>query len=420
LVVLFISHVEVCPVAVPALDRIDLMEDAWEKGVPHDQMERLRREAPVCWHPVPDDSGFWAITRHADIKALSRDGITYSTERGTAFHRDQEQQFIEVARMMLLNMDPPKQTRYRRLVSNAFTPRRIAGLIETIERRAGDIADTVRDKGGDVEFVADIAEIVPLQMICDMLGVPERDCHLIFDWSNRMVGFQDPDFRTTPEDGEVAAAQIFAYCDELVKERRKDPRDDIISVLVHGEVEGDRLSAEEIDAFFVLLCVAGNETTRNLISHSMLALIEHPDAYAELARNIDDAELWRSATEEFLRWGSTIHSFRRTVTRDVELHGQKISAGDKVVLYYMSANRDETVFDDPYAFDIHRNPNDHVAFGGGGPHFCLGANLARAEITATIRALLRRYPRAELAGPYRRMRSDFINGIKHMPVSFAL
>jgi cholest-4-en-3-one 26-monooxygenase len=317
-------------------------------------------------------------------------------------------------------MDPPKQTRYRRLVSAGFTPRTIDALRDTVQRRAEKIADSVLDRGGEVEFVTDVAEYLPLQMICDLVGVPEEDHHLIFEWSNRMVGFQDPDFRTTAEDGEIAAAEIFGYCDALVDDRRKNPRDDILTALVQAEVDGDRLSREEIDSFFVILCVAGNETTRNLIAHAMNALIERPDTYRELRAEVADDGLWRSATEEFLRWGSSIHNFRRTATRDTELRGQPIAAGEKVVTFYMSANHDEDVFPDPYTFDIRRTPNDHVTFGGGGPHFCLGANLARLQIRCMIRELLRRFPSAEHAGPVRRMRSDFINGIKHMPVSFTL
>jgi cholest-4-en-3-one 26-monooxygenase len=402
--------------ATTSLDTIDLLEHTWERAVPHRQFERLRREAPVFWHEVPDDTGFWAVTKYHDVKAISRDTHTWSTEIGTTFLRTQTPEFIEVASLMLLNMDPPKQTRYRKLVSAGFTPRMIAKLAGTIQRRCEEIARDARDKGGEVEFVTDVAECIPLQMICDMLGVPEEDHHLIFSWSNRMVGMQDPDFRNTPEDGELAAAEIFAYCDGLVDDRRARPRDDILSVLVHAEIDGDRLSREEIDAFFVLLCVAGNETTRNLISHAMLALIEHPASYRELVDGIGDDGLWRTATEEFLRWGSSIHNFRRTATRDTEIRGQRIGAGDKVVTFYMSANHDEEVFPDPYVFDIRRTPNDHVTFGGGGPHFCLGANLARLEITCMIRELLRRFPSAELTGPVRRMRSDFINGIKHMPV----
>ncbi|MDR8415177.1 cytochrome P450 [Nonomuraea sp. 3-1Str] len=398
--------------------RINLLEDTWEQAVPHDQLAYLRRNAPVHWHEVPDDTGFWAVTRYHDVKAISRDTRTWSTEIGTAFIRTQTPEFIEVAGLMLLNMDPPKQTRYRRLVSAGFTPRTIARLKDQVRRRAERIADSVLDKGGEVEFVTDVAEYLPLQMICDLVGVPEEDHAKIFEWSNRMVGFQDPDFRTTPEDGEIAAAEIFGYCDGLVDERRKNPRDDILTHLVQAEIDGDRLTREEIDAFFVILCVAGNETTRNLIAHAMNALIEHPGSYRELAGHLDDERLWHTATEEFLRWGSSIHNFRRTATCDTELHGRRIAEGEKVVTFYMSANHDETVFADPYTFDIRRDPNDHVTFGGGGPHFCLGANLARLQITCMIRELLRRFPAAEHAGPVRRMRSDFINGIKHMPVRF--
>ncbi|WP_157249149.1 cytochrome P450 [Nonomuraea typhae] len=397
---------------------IDLLENTWERHVPHDQFAYLRRNAPVYWHEVPDDTGFWAVTKYHDVKAVSRDARTWSTELGTTFIRTQTPEFIDIAKLTLLNMDPPKQTRYRRLVSAGFTPKMIGKLAATVQARAEKIADGVVERGGEVEFVTDVAEYLPLQMICDLIGVPESDHHLIFDWSNRMVGFQDPDFRTTPEDGEIAAAEIFAYCDGLVDERRVRPREDILTALVQAEVDGDRLSREEIDSFFVILCVAGNETTRNLIAHSMMALIEHPGAYRELADGLDDEELWRSATEEFLRWGSSIHNFRRTATTDTEISGQKIGEGEKVVTFYASANRDEAVFTDPHRFDLRRDPNDHVTFGGGGPHFCLGAGLARVQITCMIRELVRRFPTAEHTGPVKRMRSDFINGIKHMPLAF--
>ncbi|MGN9837508.1 cytochrome P450 [Nonomuraea sp. H19] len=399
--------------------RIDLLEDTWERQVPHDQFDYLRRNAPVYWHEVPDDTGFWAITKYQDVKAISRDAHTWSTQLGTAFIRTQTPEFIAIASLTLLNMDPPKQTRYRRLISAGFTPKMIAQLKGTIQRRAEKIADAVLDKGGEVEFIEDVAQYLPLQTICDLVGVPEEDHALIFDWSNRMVGFQDPDFRSTPEDGEIAAAEAFAYCDGMVEERRKHPRDDIITALVQAEVDGDRLTRDEIDSFFVILFVAGNETTRNLIAHAMNALITHPDSYRDLAAGLGDEDLWRTATEEFLRWGSSIHNFRRTATRDTELRGQPIAAGEKVVTFYASANHDEEIFTDPHTFDIRRDPNDHVTFGGGGPHFCLGANLARLQIRSMIRELLRRFPAAEHAGPVRRMRSDFINGIKHMPVRFS-
>ncbi|MFI7705299.1 cytochrome P450 [Nonomuraea sp. NPDC049480] len=398
--------------------QINLLEDTWEREVPHEQFAYLRKNAPVHWHDVPGDTGFWAITKYQDVKAISRDAHTWSTELGTAFIRTQTPEFIALASLTLLNMDPPKQTRYRKLVSAGFTPRMIAQLKGKIQRRAEKIADGVADKGGEVEFVEDVAQYLPLQMICDLVGVPEQDHARIFDWSNRMVGFQDPDFRTTPEDGEIASAEALAYCDELAEERRVHPRDDILTALVQAEVDGDRLTRDEIGLFFVILFVAGNETTRNLIAHAMNALITHPGSYRELAANIDDEDLWRTATEEFLRWGSSIHNFRRTATMDTELRGQPIAAGEKVVTFYASANHDEEVFADPRTLDIRRTPNDHVTFGGGGPHFCLGAGLARMQIRCMIRELLRRFPSAEHAGPVRRMRSDFINGIKHMPVRF--
>ncbi|GII02863.1 cytochrome P450 [Planobispora takensis] len=400
--------------------RIDLLEDTWEREVPHDQFAYLRREAPVFWHDVPDDAGFWAVTRYHDIRAISRDHQTWSTEAGSTFIRTPSPQELEITRMMLLTMDPPKQTRYRKLVSAGFTPRMIGRLAETIRERAARIADTVAEKGGEVEFVSDVAQHLPLQTICAMVGVPEADQKMIFDWSNRMIGFQDPDFQTDSDDSNDAGAEMFAYCDGLVAERRADPRDDILTVLVQAEIDGDRLTPDEIDAFFVLLTVAGNETTRNLISHAVLALIERPEVYRELAGNLGDDDLWRSATEEFLRWGSSIHNFRRTALRDTELHGQEIAEGEKIVTYYASANYDEAVFTDPHTLDIRRTPNEHLTFGGGGPHFCLGAGLARTQITAMVRELLRRFPAAELTAPPRRMRSDFINGIKHMPVRFRL
>ena len=238
----------------------------------------------------------------------------------------------------------------------------------------------------------------------------------MFDWSNRMVGFQDDDFRTSEEDGQIAAAEIYAFCEAIAAERRENGRDDIMTALVNAEVDGDRLTPDEINMFFVTLVVAGNETTRNLIAHSLQALLERPEVKADLVANIDDDALWTSATEEFLRWGSSIHNFRRTATRDTEIGGQAIAVGDKVVIFYTSANRDPAHFTDPDVFDPRRAPNEHLTFGGGGSHFCLGANLARAQIKIMMREFLRRFPNVESAGDHRRMRSDFVNGIKYLPV----
>jgi cholest-4-en-3-one 26-monooxygenase len=402
-------------VSIITLDEIDLLEDTWARGVPHDQFAVLRREAPVYWHEHPDAQGFWAITKHADVKAISKDVATFSTEVGSAFILDQDPMALEFHRMTLLQMDPPKHNRYRRLVSAGFTPRMISKLADSIATRARTIVESV-DGQDEIEFSLDIAAELPMQAICEMIGIPDEDRHRATALANRLVGAQDPDFQSSEEDAQLASAELYALCDELAADRRQNPRDDIMSILVHAEVDGDQLTDTELNLFFVLLVVAGNETTRNLIAHAMLALIERPDVRAELVAGIDDDELWGSAVEEMLRWGVSIHNFRRTVTHDTEIRGVPIKEGDKVVTFYASANRDEDVFENSMTFDIRRTPNDHVTFGGGGVHFCLGANLARLEIKWIMREMLRRYPNPELAGEIRRLRSDFVNGIKYMPM----
>lgn len=392
----------------------NLLADTWGQGVPIDQFDRLRREDPVHWHPEPNDTGFWAVTRHADVVAVSRDPELFSSELGSPFISTQTDEAMEQIRLSILGMDGAKHHRYRRLVSKGFTPRVIAQLESQIVNRAEAIADTVCERG-ECEFVQEVAAQLPLQMICDMIGLPESDWQRMFELSNKMVGFDDPDLQATPEDGANAAAEIYGYCDAIANDRRANPRDDLMTALVQAEIDGDRLDDLELNLFFVTLVVAGNETTRNLITHGALALIEHPDQADRLRA---DPSLYPSAVEEMLRWGSSIHNFRRTATRDTVLSGQEIKAGDKVVIYYLAANRDPEIFENPHLFDIGRTPNDHVAFGGGGIHFCLGANLARSEIKAMIRQVVERMPNLELDGEVSRMRSDFINGIKSMPVRF--
>lgn len=396
------------------LDEIDLLEDAWAQGVPHEAFDLLRRESPVHWHPEPDGPGFWAVTRHADVVRASRDTATFSSELGSTFVDDQTDEALAQIRLTILNMDPPKHARYRRLVSRGFTPRMIGRLVETIEKRAQRIVDEVADRG-ECEFVEDVAAKLPLEMICEMIGLPEADWHRMFELSNMLVGADDPDFQYESTAASSAAAEIYAYCDAVAADRRAHPRDDLMTALVQAEVEGERLDDLELNLFFVTLVVAGNETTRNLINHSMQALIDHPDEHRRLQA---DPDLWPTAVEEMLRWGTSIHNFRRTATVDTELSGQPIAAGDKVVLYYMSANRDEDVFPDPHRFDVGRTPNDHVAFGGTGVHYCLGANLARAEIRAIMRQLVDRLDGFAPAGEPRRLRSDFVNGVKSMPITF--
>ena len=396
------------------LSDVDLLEDTWAREEPHDMFEVLRREAPVFWHPEPDGPGFWAITKHADVLAISRDPATYSSELGGTFVDDQSAERLAVLRLSILNMDAPKHSRYRRLVSRGFTPAVVKGLMQSINRRAARVVDDVIDRGS-CDFVADIAALLPLEMICEMIGLPEADWPRMFDLSNRLVGFDDPEFTITEADSEMAGAEIFGYAAEVAAERRAHPRDDLMTALVHAEVDGERLDDMELNMFFVTLVVAGNETTRNLINHAMLALVAHPESAAVLRA---DAALWPTAVEEMLRWGTSIHNFRRTVTRATVLRDVPVAAGDKVVMYYMSANRDEEVFADPYRFDVARTPNDHVTFGGGGVHHCLGANLARAEIGAAMREVVTRMTDFELDGPVERLRSDFVNGIKRMPLRF--
>lgn len=393
---------------------IDLLADTWEHGVPHEQFDLLRREAPVFRHPEPDGPGFWAVTRHADVVAVSRDSATWSSELGSTFIDDQTDEALAQLRLTILNMDPPKHHRYRRLVSKGFTPRMVAQLVETIDKRAERIVDQVIERGA-CDFVEDVAVKLPLEMICEMIGLPEADWPRMFELSNLLVGFDDPEYRADPDAGTVAAAEIYAYCDAVAADRRANPRDDLMTALVQAEVDGERLDDLELNLFFVTLVVAGNETTRNLITHSMQALIDHPDQAQRLR---DDPGLWPTAVDEMLRWGCSIHNFRRTATRDAELAGRPIAAGDKVVMYYMAANRDPDVFADPYRFDVGRTPNDHVAFGGGGEHYCLGANLARSEIKAIMRQVVDRLDAVEPAGEVRRLRSSFVNGVKEMPIAY--
>ena len=401
------------------LDTIDLTDkDVFVKDVPHDWFAALRREAPVYWHPEPDGGpGFWCVTRYDDVVAVNRDNQTFSSARAAVFIWDLPPEDLEQQRLMMLNMDPPMHTRYRRLVNKGFTPRMIDELEQTIRRRTRAILDRVAPRG-ECDFVVDVAAELPLQVIADILGVPQTDRHKMFDWSNRMIGSEDPEYGVSQEQAQEASMELFAYAAKLAEDKRaQDPRGaDLISVLSEAEVEGEQLTQLEIDLFFMLLTVAGNETTRNLISHGLLALLDHPDQLERLRARRD---LLPGAVDEMLRYASPVMHFRRTATRDLVLGDQRVSEGDKVVIWYASANRDEAVFDDPMRFDIERSPNEHVAFGGGGPHFCLGANLARMEIRVIFDELLDRWQGLELVGEPQRLRSNFINGIKHIPLRFS-
>ncbi len=400
------------------LEEVDVFDpDSYVAAVPHEMFAVLRREAPVFWHERPEGPGFWCVTRHEDLVHVNRDSHDFSSWERTALLPEPDQETLEMQRLMMLNMDPPQHSKLRKIVNRGFTPRRIRELQDVLAQRAERIVAEIAGRG-ECEFVSDVASELPLQAIADFLGVPQEDRRKLFDWSNQLIGSEDPDFQTDAGDPMDAAAQVYAYAESLAQERAADPRDDIVSDLLSATVDGEALSTDEFDLFFMLLAVAGNETTRNAISHGMLALIEHPD---QRDRLLADPALIDSAVEEILRWASPVMHFRRTATRDLEIHGTSIAKGDAVVMWHISANRDEEVFDDPFTFDIGREQNPHtmhVAFGGGGPHFCLGANLARAEIKVMFEALLPLLPSIELTGPPRRLRSNFINGLKELPVSW--
>ncbi len=401
---------------VVAIIDVDLSNpDTFVAGIPHEAFAKLRREAPVYRHPGGMTGGdFWVVTRYEDVARINKDNQLFSSARMSALIFDQDDESLAQQRLMMLNMDPPMHTRYRLLVNKGFTPRMVGQLEENARRVTNQIIDAIIEKGS-CDFVTEVAAELPLQIICELLGVPQADRHQVFDWSNRLIGSDDREYEGSAETAFEASAELYAYFNQLAAERRVDPRADLVSVLLSAELAGDTLSELELDLFFLLLSVAGNETTRNLIAHGMLALMEHPDQHAKLLANPD---LLGSTVEEMLRWGTPVMQFRRTATRETQIGEQDIAEGDKVVIYYISANRDESVFADPYMFDITRHPNEHVAFGGGGPHFCLGANLARMEIKVMFDELLRRIPEMEMSGPPARLRSNFINGIKHLPVTF--
>ena len=388
--------------------------DTYARSMPHDAFAALRSQEPVRWQTEPDGPGYWALTRYEDIVTISSDNSLFSSERGGTNIEDMPEDAMTLLRTILINMDPPRHTKYRRLVATGFTPKIVSQTEPHVREITKRIVDDVA-KRGSCDFVTEIAARLPLAVICEMLGVPEEDHAKVFDWSNRLIGFDDPEYHTSAEDGRVAATEMFMYAHGLAAERKARPKADIISILMGTEVDGDLLAEADFDGFFILLAVAGNETTRNLISGAMLALIEHPE---QRARMLADPALMTTAVEEFLRWVSPLIYFRRTLMRDVVLAGQQMREGDKVAMYYPSGNRDEAIFEGGQMFDIGRSPNPHMAFGGGGPHFCLGASLARLEIRCMFEELLRRLPDIELDGPVERLRSNFINGIKHMPVRF--
>jgi cholest-4-en-3-one 26-monooxygenase len=399
------------------LDEIDLTDGRnFVAGVPHHWFRQLRDEAPVYWHPeeVAPRGGYWAVTRYDDCVHVNRDWEHFSSaRRGSLFHEMDDDQLAQ-QQLMMVNMDPTMHTRYRRLVNKGFTPKMVRDLEASIVGYADGIIDSVCERG-TADFVEEISAELPLLVIAELLGVPQEDRRMVFEWSNEMIGSDDPEYQRLDKEPGEAAMQVYSYAEELASQRRAAPRHDLISVLIDAEVEGEKLDQLELDLFFLLLIVAGNETTRNLMSGAMTAFFEHPDQWELLRQH---RELLPNAVEEMLRFVTPVMHFRRTATQDVELGGQQIKEGDKVVFWHTSANRDERAFENPDTFDVTRSPNNHIAFGGGGPHFCLGANLAKMEITVMFDRLLERLPDMRLDGEVQRLQSNFINGTKHIPIAF--
>ncbi|HVM94944.1 MAG TPA: cytochrome P450 [Candidatus Acidoferrales bacterium] len=382
--------------------------------------DKLRREAPVCFfeemeYPgLPKGPGYWSVTRYADLWHVSRNPQVFCSGRGGSNIGDLP---VDLAEMFgsMINMDAPRHTKLRLLVNKGFTPRMVAKVEESVRARARRIVDSVCEKG-ECDFVDEIAAALPLEIICDMMGIPADDYRRVYELTNTILGVGDPEYASTIEQLMAAGMELFQYAQSLGEKHLASPIDNITSALMHAEVDGQRLTPQEFGSFFILLVVAGNETTRNAISHGMKALTDFPEQRHKWMA--DFAGLTPTAVEEIVRWATPVIHFRRTATADTEVGGQRIREGEKVVMWYAAANRDPDAFADPFRFDVSRDPNEHVGFGGGGPHFCLGANLARREIAVMFDELLHRLPDIEISGPPAMLLSAFIHGIKRMPCRF--
>lgn len=401
----------------PGFDFTD--PEIYAHRVPAEEFAELRRVAPVWWNAQPrgsagfDDEGYWVVTKHADIVDISRNSDLFGSWENTAIIRLsqlQTEESLAVQRLIMLNIDPPQHTKLRGIISRGFTPRAIGNLRGVLAERAERIVATALAEGtGD--FVTDVACELPLQAIAELLGVPQEDRKKIFEWSNLMIGYDDPEFGDV---GQAAAAELVGYSMVMAEDRRQCPRDDIVTKLVNAHIDGGELSTDEFGFFVILLSVAGNETTRNAISHGMLAFFDHPDQW-DLYR----AERPQTAPDEIVRWATPVTAFQRTAKADTTLGGQEIKAGQRLGLFYRSANFDEDVFDEPERFDITRSPNPHLGFGGTGAHYCVGANLARLEIDLIFNAIADAMPAIHKTGDAERLRSGWLNGIKRLPVGYS-
>lgn len=414
--------------------------EIFQREQAHELLRILRNEDPVHWNEGGHRfNGFWSITKYEDIRYISRNPELFISSKGIAGPGLRPEALAELqtadpgaaaqssgGNASIITMDPPRHVKMRRLVNKGFTPRAVKAMEPEIRRTTNEILDNIASRGS-CDFVLEVASQLPLAVICGMMGLERKDWPLMFDLTNRVLGSGDPEYQTDiPEEergsGEAARrtaqAGLFRMLDffrNQIEERRAHPREgDLVSILLEAEVDGEKISEGDLLAFCFLLIVAGNETTRNAISGGLQVLSEHPDQKAKL---LADMSLMESAVEEILRWTSPLHHMARTATADAEIRGKRIKEGDRVLMWYPSANRDEEIFEDPYRFDITRDPNEHLAFGIG-EHFCLGAGFARMELKVMFEELFRRFPDIEAAGPPERLRSNFINGVKHLPVRF--
>lgn len=397
---------------------IDLLDlDIFAQREPHEEFRILRNQYPLYWNEEPDpEPGFWNITKYEDIKYISTRPELFSSAQGIniSYDRTVDPQVVNAVIGNMITMDPPMHVAYRKIANPFFTYQSIQNLEARVKELTRQIVDDVA-KRGECEFMTDIAARLPILVLCDLLGVPHSDQKKIFDWSNKLIGLEDPELNPEgPAGGLPVFMDLFAYGQRMIKDRRANPRNDLMTAMATAQIDGKPVPPILLDGFFLLIVIAGNETTRNTITGGMKALIENPEQRQKL---VDNPALIPTAVEEILRWVSAVAYMRRTATQDTEIRGQKIAKGDKLVMWYGAANRDEDAFENPDKFDVTRDPNEHIAFGYG-QHRCLGARLAQLQLRVMFTELLTRIPDMEMTGPVSRLRTNFINGIKHMPVKF--
>ncbi|MCW2732059.1 MAG: cytochrome [Mycobacterium sp.] len=406
------------PLNIPAdFDFLD--PDVNLVGLPVQELAELRESEPIHWVDIPggaggfDDHGYWLVTKHADVKEVSRRSDVFSSWQNGAiptWPKEMTRESVELQRSVMLNMDAPHHTRLRKIISRGFTPRAIGRLEEELAQRAQNIAKTAAAEGSG-DFVEQVSCELPLQAIAGLLGVPQDDRDKLFRWSNEMTGGEDPEFADV--DPAASSMELIMYAMAMADERGKNPTDDIVTTLIQADLDGEKLSDDEFGFFDIMLAVAGNETTRNSITHGMIALSQNPDQW-ELYKK----ERPSTTADEIIRWATPVSAFQRTANEDTELAGVQIKKGQRLVMSYRSANFDEDVFADPHKFDILRDPNPHVGFGGTGAHFCIGANLARMTINLIFNAVADHMPDLTSAGEPERLRSGWLNGIKHWQVDY--